>query len=91
MRSRYSAFALDDVEYLRRTWHPSTRPKRLEPDRDRRWTRLDVLATSGGRVFDAEGTVEFEAHYVAAGHPGVQRETSTFVREDRRWYYVGAI
>ena len=91
MRSRYSAFAMDDVGYLRETWHPSTRPKRLEPDRDRRWTRLDVLATTGGRVFDSEGTVEFEAHYVTGGRAGVQRENSTFVRENKRWFYVEAL
>jgi SEC-C motif-containing protein len=89
MRSRYSAFAVGDVAYLGDTWHPSTRPDRPEPDADRRWTRLDVRATSGGGVFDTRGTVLFEAHYEAGGRSGVQREESEFVREDRRWYYVG--
>jgi SEC-C motif-containing protein len=88
MRSRYAAFALGDVDYLRRTWHPNTRPDRLEPDAGRRWTRLEVLATSGGGVFDREGTVEFAAHYHAGGRRGVQRELSTFLREDGAWYYL---
>ena len=88
MRSRYSAFAVDDPAYLVQTWHPSTRPPRLELDRDRRWTRLVVLS-SAGSVFDPGGTVEFVAHYELDGRRGVQRETSTFVREQGRWFYVG--
>ena len=30
MRSRYSAFVLLDADYLLRSWHPATRPARLE-------------------------------------------------------------
>jgi SEC-C motif-containing protein len=89
MRSRYSAFAVGDVDYLRDTWHPSTCPAHLAPDTDRHWTRLDVRSTTAGGVFDAEGTVTFEAHYEVDGRPGVQREESAFVRENRTWYYVG--
>lgn len=90
MRSRFSAFAVGDVHYLRDTWHPSTRPRRLDLEPDRRWTRLEVLATSGGSLFETSGTVEFAAHYEVGGRPGVQRERSAFVRERGRWYYVGA-
>ena len=31
MRSRYSAFALGLLDYLRDTWHPSTCPAAIEP------------------------------------------------------------
>ncbi|WP_275423743.1 YchJ family protein, partial [Virgisporangium ochraceum] len=31
MRSRYSAFALGDADYLLRTWHPTTRPRSPDP------------------------------------------------------------
>jgi SEC-C motif-containing protein len=89
MRSRFSAFARADPGYLLRTWHPSTRPARLELD-GRRWTRLVVLSTSAGNVFDPGGTVEFAAHYELAGRRGVQRENSTFVREQGSWFYLGA-
>ena len=89
MRSRYSAFARGDTRYLLATWHPSTRPARLELDADRRWTRLAVLSTSAGNVFDARGTVAFAAHYEQAGRRGVRRETSAFVRERGSWFYVG--
>ena len=33
MRSRYSAFVLDRLDYLLATWHPDTRPLRWNPTR----------------------------------------------------------
>ena len=49
MRSRFSAFAVGDPAYLLATWHPSTRPSRLELDDSLRWYRLDILSRSAGR------------------------------------------
>jgi SEC-C motif-containing protein len=95
MRSRYSAFAVGDADYLRRTWHRSSRPADLDPDLDLdpgiRWTRLDVIDVRGGGPFDAEGTVEFRAHYRAHSGAGSQHEVSRFVREDGRWVYLGPV
>ena len=91
MRSRYAAFAVGDAAYLLRTWHPSTRPRLVDLDPDQRWTRLDVLGTSGGGLLDTEGTVEFVAHYVVEGHRDSLREHSRFVRVDGRWSYLDAI
>ncbi len=89
MRSRFSAFAVGDPEHLLRTWHPSTRPARLDLDGGRRWTRLEVLTRSGGGLFDAEGRVEFRAHSERGGRVEVLHEDSRFVREGGRWLYVG--
>jgi SEC-C motif domain protein len=92
MRSRYSAFALGDPAYLAASWHRSTRPARVEPDADRRWTRLDILATEAGGLLAAEGTVEFRAHYTDRhGRPGSQHEVSRFVRDAGRWVYLDAL
>ncbi|WUJ03046.1 YchJ family metal-binding protein [Actinoplanes sp. NBC_00393] len=91
MRSRFSAFALDKGDYLLRTWHPQTRPEAVGNEPGLRWTRLEVLASSGGGVFDAEGTVEFRAHYRDGGTPGVMAETSRFVRHDGQWVYWGPL
>jgi SEC-C motif-containing protein len=91
MRSRYSAFAVGDRDYLLATWHSSTRPRVLDLDREVRWTGLDVLATSGGALLDREGTVEFRAHYVVAGRTGAQHENSRFAREDGQWRYVDGV
>jgi SEC-C motif-containing protein len=91
MRSRFSAFALNDAAYLLRTWHPATRPPRIRFDPQQRWSRLDVLGTTRGGLLDAEGTVEFRAHYRRNGEPGVQEEHSRFVRSDGLWVYLGPL
>ena len=91
MRSRYAAFALDDDGYVLRSWHPSTRPARIEPDPHLRWGGLDIIETSGGGLFDAEGVVEFRAHYRDGGKPGDMVERSRFVRLDGQWVYWGPI
>lgn len=88
MRSRFSAFALGDRAYLLATWHPSTRPATLELDADTRWYRLDILSRSFGGILDSTGVVEFVAHYRHDGEAGQQQETSRFVREAGRWFYL---
>ncbi|GLY67981.1 YchJ family protein [Amycolatopsis taiwanensis] len=90
MRSRFSAFAVGDTAYLLATWHPSTRPKSLDLDLTQRWTRLDVLATTGGTPFHDSGIVEFRAHYRHKGRSGSMHELSTFTREDGQWRYLRA-
>jgi SEC-C motif-containing protein len=91
MRSRYSAFAVGDAGYLLRTWHPAGRPPTLTLDPSLQWTRLAVLETHDGGLFDADGTVRFRAVYVQDGRRGVLAETSRFVRQDKLWTYLGPV
>lgn len=90
MRSRFSAFAGGDVDYLLATWHPSTRPATLELDDDLSWTQLDIVDVDAGGDGDNDAIVEFVAYFRdSAGAFGQQRERSAFVRESGQWYYVG--
>jgi SEC-C motif-containing protein len=89
MRSRYSAFAVGDAGYLLRTWHPSARPPELRLDPALTWTRLAVLETRDGGLFDATGMVRFRALYRREGQRGVVAETSRFVRREGTWTYLG--
>ena len=90
MRSRYSAFAVGDVDYLLATWHPSTRPESVQLDPEVQWRRLQIRDVIDGGEADDAGTVEFVAHYWDAGRReyGRQHENSSFVREGRRWLYL---
>ncbi|WP_420366420.1 YchJ family metal-binding protein [Curtobacterium sp. L3-7] len=90
-RSRFSAFALVLPEYLLLSWHPSTRPASLEPDEDQRWTRLDILSTRDGGPFDSRGQVTFRAWWRTDTGRGTLEETSDFVREQGRWFYVDGV
>lgn len=87
MRSRYSAFVLERADYLRATWHLSTRPADdLCFDSSTRWLGLDVRSH---RVTGSDrAEVEFIARYRAAGRAVRIAERSRFVREDARWFYV---
>ena len=91
MRSRYSAVAVGDRDYLTATWHDTTRPKVLELDAERRWYRLDILRTERGGPFDTEGVVEFRAYHRSPDGKRSQHEVSRFVREGGRWWYVDAV
>ena len=86
MRSRYTAYVREDAAYLLATWHPSTRPTEppaFEPGL--RWLGLEVKRhMSAG---DA-ATVAFVARSKLGGRAHRLVETSRFVREGGRWFYV---
>ncbi|OIJ90742.1 hypothetical protein BIV25_31145 [Streptomyces sp. MUSC 14] len=84
MRSRYSAFVKGDTGYLLRTWHPRTRPERLELDPRMRWTGLEIVDSTDGSAFHTTGTVTFRASY----RGGALHERSRFERVDGAWVYV---
>lgn len=88
MRSRFSAYALGDVDYLLTTWHPDTRPQRLDLEDGLQWRRLQIVDTVAGGVDDADGVVEFRARYRRHGRGELLHERSRFTRNHFRWVYV---
>ena len=88
MRSRYTAFCLHNEAYLLRTWHPSTRPKRLEFDTKQHWLGLKLVTINNGKQDDTEGQVEFIARYKINGKAYRLHENSDFLWQDERWYYT---
>ena len=89
MRSRYSAFVLRLEVYLATTWHASTRPKDIQllmQDPSPKWLGLEVRACT---TSEDSATIEFVARYRSGGGSATRlHETSRFVREGGRWYYV---
>ena len=92
MRSRYTAFAVRDLEHLLRSWHHSTAPAREELAaslaEEVRWLRLEIHGTEAGGPFEDAGVVDFSAISKGPGGRSVQRERSRFVREDGAWLYL---
>ncbi len=88
MRSRYSAFAVGDVDYLRDSWHRSTRPAEIALDATVTWTWLEIVDTAAGGLFDSDGIVEFRAHYRSPQGRRIRHERSRFTRDGGRWVYV---
>ncbi|MGZ2370460.1 YchJ family protein [Ancylomarina sp. YFZ004] len=93
MRSRYSAFALADVDYILRTYAPENRPD-SERSEIKQWASsvvwlgLQVLSTQKGKSGDQEGRVKFKALYSEAGKIHEMIEDSFFRFEKGQWLYV---
>ena len=86
MRSRYSAFVLENAAYLQATWHTSQRPADLDFEAGAKWLGLQV---KDFQITGADTTeVEFVARFRVAGRAVRLHERSRFVREDGRWFYV---
>ncbi len=95
MRSRYSAYALGNVDYIISTTLPPQQPalkkeKALLKADTTHWLRLAIIKTTKGSIKDKSGVVEFKAWYIAA--PGQREqflhEVSDFIKKQGRWYYI---
>ena len=90
MRSRYSAYVLQDVPYLLATWHARTRPAELSLEPGVKWLGLELRRHVVQSADAAE--VEFVARQRdASGRAHRLHERSRFVREQGRWLYVDGI
>lgn len=87
MRSRYSAYVLRDEKYLRSTWYSSSLPSGpLFDEYDgMKWIDLKICSHEQDGNW---ATVEFIARYKLNGRAQRLHETSRFVREDSRWFYL---
>lgn len=97
MRSRYSAYALENNDYLVATWHPSTCPAQLKQQLindsgTTQWQSLRIIEHWQG-ANQNESFVTFFARYNSAAEQqsGFIYETSRFIRENNRWYYIDGV
>ncbi len=87
MRSRYSAFATGEADYLVATTHSSTRKFHkkshiLAWSKSNQWIKLEVIAST-------ETTVTFKAYYLDYQLKAqIHHEHSTFTFENGTWFYV---
>ena len=93
MRSRYSAYARGEIDYLIETHDPSTRGD-IDRDATARWAReakwlsLKIVATEKGGEGDTEGIVEFAARFRQGKEEATHHERSNFRKHDGRWFYL---
>lgn len=87
MKSRYSAYATLQVDYLLKSTHLSQRYLYSKEDlqhwaRANNWQKLEIISF-------AENTVEFKAYFIDENKISqTHHELSTFILEDGIWYYV---
>ena len=93
MRSRYTAYTREDIDYIVATHDASSRD-----DIDREgaaqwakqatWEALQIINTEGGGAEDDEGLVEFIARYQMEGQVMSHHERATFKRVDGEWFFL---
>jgi SEC-C motif domain protein len=93
MRSRYAAYATQQIDHVVSTHDPVTRksfdrPSAVSWARDAEWLGLEILATEGGTETDTQGMVEFVASYREKGQNQKHHERSRFEKRDGEWFYV---
>jgi SEC-C motif-containing protein len=88
MRSRYTAYTQVNTAYLLATWHATTRPAELDLAQTPppKWLGLKVIRHVA--LDDSHALVEFVARYKINGRAERLHETSRFLREAGRWYYL---
>lgn len=89
MRSRYTAYVMENSEYLLHSWHSSTRPQTLSlKPGEVNWVGLTVGKIQAGQPGDRKGEVEFVASYEQAGQNRQVQENSCFIFEQNQWFYL---
>lgn len=93
MKSRYSAFALGNGQYLSDTLSTEQRAD-FDVDEfnasstDTKWLGLEIRQAVAGGENDDTGTVEFVARYRNGSDTVTHHERAEFKREDGRWVFA---
>lgn len=94
MRSRYTAYVKNDIEYLGKTL-TSAQQDDFSPKETKKWAEestwlgLEIQKTENGTEEDDQGSVEFVAHFSADGKKHLHHEIALFERENGLWRYSG--
>jgi SEC-C motif-containing protein len=96
MRSRYSAYALGEFDWIYESQSPEgrefvDRAATEEWSKRATWKSMQVLELNAGGVDDVEGFVEFKANYEIAGEDIKHHEVASFRKEDGVWYFVDGL
>jgi len=92
MRSRYTAFALKNFDYLLATHDPKTKAD-FDLKSNQSWansvefTKLEIIKSTADQN---KGTVEFKAYYteIQSKKNFIHHELSQFRKENNIWYFV---
>ena len=92
LRSRFSAYAREQVDYIFETVAPSQRHQHEIKTirswaRNATWHQLEILDIQEGGADDDQGRIEFIAHYTEKGVRKRHHELAHFQKLDGRWYF----
>ena len=92
MRSRYSAFAKQKIDYIVKTTAVLQQPHLdvpaiLEWSKSNQWLKLEVVQAQE-KLTKKHAQVEFKAHYYDATQAQIHHEVSHFVQHEGQWYFL---
>ena len=88
MRSRYTAFVIEDSAFLLRSWDISTRPQAINFEKNIVWLKLIIDAAPHPEPDADEGFVTFNASFIQNDRLVELVEKSVFLRKKGLWFYV---
>lgn len=92
MRSRYSAFAKQQIDYIVATTSLGQQkaldvPAIAEWSKVNQWLKLEIVQTNE-KIDKNHALVEFKAHYHDGQKAQIHQELSHFVKFDDTWYFL---
>ena len=92
MRSRYSAFALQQIDYIVATTAQGQQafldvPAITAWSKDNQWLKLEVVQAQE-KLDKTHAQVEFKAHYHDGQQAHIHHEISHFVKHNTAWYFL---
>lgn len=92
MRSRYSAFALQKIDYIVQTTALGQQsyldvPAIAQWSKDNQWLKLELLKAQE-KLDKNHASVEFKAHYHDTQQAQEHHELSYFVKQNELWYFL---
>lgn len=96
MRSRYTAFVKQDIDYIKETMVGEVYDEFDEKEakdwaKNATWLGLEILDAPEVTPNAKKGFVEFVASYLLDGKKQELHEYSSFKRIDDQWFYIGGI
>ena len=85
MRSRYTAYVIGDLAYIRKTWHRDYCPPDLSLEGLPEFIRLQIVSHSHS---NNRGYVHFRAFYYTQDELTWMEEQSQFVKLSECWLYT---
>ncbi len=92
MRSRYSAFAKQQIGYIQQTTAPGQQafldmPAIAEWSSSNQWLQLDIVQANE-KLDKTHALVEFKAHFHDGQQVQIHHEISHFVNSKGHWYFL---
>lgn len=92
MRSRYSAFAKHEIDYIVKTTALGQQlaldvPAIAEWSKVNQWLKLEVIQAQE-KLAKSHAQVEFKAHYHDGSQAHIHHEVSHFVQHEGQWYFL---